>query len=471
MQRKITLVLGLVLTFLIIIDLLQVLWLYNNYNEERKQYSQTLSSAIGEASFKYQLLNLKKNGNEAATFYIISSNDTINHEYLNEAGKDKISFEARQISIDSIEGGLGRSQLVQMQTRKIFDLKTFDSLFKASLSKKGIDVPYILDTFSNPAQTRKRVPQKKGGDVVASKAKYPTKHKDYPVTSSSMLVNTYGNVFVYASFKPYPQFLFKKMFWPLISSLLIFLLTNFALVYVIKTIRQQKKLNEIKNDFINNMTHELRTPITIATSAIDAILNHHGLEDKEKARSYLQTSKGELLHLDHLVEKILNIAIEDKNDLELHYEKVDIRSLLSTIIDNHTLTAGKKLEFNINADVNIEVVADKMHLANALNNIIDNAIKYSKNSVRVDIACSINDEKAIIIIKDNGIGIEKEYLTQIFHPFFRVPHGNLHDVKGFGLGLSYVKKVIEKHGGTIEVESNPQQGSIFTLSLPINQAI
>jgi signal transduction histidine kinase len=471
MQRKIKLVLGLVFAFLVILDLLQILWLFNNYDKERKQYAQTLSSAIGEASFRYQLLNIRKKGNEAATFYIISSNDTIANEYLKLPGKEKVIFEARQISLDSIEGGLGHSQLIQMQTRKTFDLKIFDSLFKASLSKKEIYVSYILDTFTNPAQTKKHVARKKGGDVIPSKAEYPIRHKDYPVTTSSMLINTYGNVFVYASFRPYPQFILKKMLWPLISSLFIFLITNLALVFVIKTLRQQKKLNEIKNDFINNMTHELRTPITIATSAIDAILNHHGLEDKEKARSYLQTSKGELLHLDHLVEKILNIAIEDKNDLELKFEKVNIRSLFSTIIDNHALTAVKKVKFKLNADANLEVFADKMHIANALNNIIDNAIKYSKESVRVDIDCSMEDNKVLICIKDNGIGINKEHLDQIFDPFFRVPHGNLHDVKGFGLGLSYVKNVIEKHGGTIEVESNHQQGSIFILTLPINQSI
>jgi signal transduction histidine kinase len=467
MQRRITLVLGLVFLFLIAIDLLHILWLYQNYAEEKEAYAQELSGSIGQAAFDYQRLTIRRQGNRTATFYIVSSKDSVSYRLTGSDAKQQLLFTADSLAIDSIEGGLGHSQLVQMQTRKTFDLAVFDSLFKSALHDKGIQAPYILDTFSNPAQTQKRPPGK-NSKLIPTKATYPTRHKDYPVTTSSMLVNTYGDLFVYASFKPYPQAIFRKLFWPLLGSLALFIIVNGALVYVIRTIQQQKKLHEIKNDFINNMTHELRTPITIATSAIDAILNHHGLQDTEKARYYLETSKGELLHLDHLVEKILNIAIEDKNDLVLHPEKVDLKTMFSTLTDNHTLTAGKEVHFDLTIEAGMELTADKMHLSNAFNNIIDNAIKYSGNPVRVAIHCATATGKAVITIEDDGNGIAPTYLAEIFQPFFRVPHGDLHTIRGFGLGLSYVKKVIEKHGGATEVKSTLHEGSTFIISLPFN---
>ncbi|MDB5229416.1 MAG: histidine kinase [Chitinophagaceae bacterium] len=471
MKKKIKWVLFLVFVFLIVIDVLQVIWIYNNYQEQASQYERSLTSALGEAMMRYQVNYVRKEKESTGKFYIIAGNEKLYPPVAGIKDSNQIIFTGHGISMDSIEGSLGYTQMVQMRNRNIFDIQLFDSIFKSTLKRNNIEAPYILDTMrtakSKPSAHKQNV---RSAGVTATKAIYPRSHNEFSVKTAAMMVNTYGDLFVYASFKPYPAFLQKKTAWILISSLLTFILTNIALLYVIKTIRKQKKITEIKDDFINNMTHELRTPITVASSAIDAILNHHGLEDQQKVRFYLQTSREELLHLDQLVEKILNMAVEDKEELNMHYEEIDLEKLISTIIDNHRLINDKKVQINFFAGEGAtKVKADRIHLANALNNLVDNAIKYSNGPVQVDIACHKTANGISISVKDKGIGIPTGYLSEIFQAFFRVPHGNIHTVKGYGLGLSYAKKIIEKHNGSIEVQSVLNEGSTFILHLPLNE--
>jgi two-component system, OmpR family, phosphate regulon sensor histidine kinase PhoR len=466
-MQKIKRVLVLIIIFLVLIDIAQLTWIYTIYKEEQQQYDRSWTNALGDATAMYQRYHvIKNNNNNAATFYIISGDSSLRLQH--DTTKKRIAFTAGKLALDSIEGGLGYSQLMQMQNRKKFNLQVFDSLFKRSLDIYRIRATYRLDTFSNPQQKARKPTAGAGNQLVPTRALYPYEHADFPNRTAVMLVNTYGEIMVYASYKSYPLHALKRSAWMVLGSLLLFILSNIALLYVVHTIRRQKKLNELKNDFISNMTHELRTPITIASSSIDSILNHHGLHDHDKVRSYLRSSREELIYLDQLVEKILNLTIEEKSDLELQYEQVDLLMLLAAIVQNHQLIANREVHFNIEtAATAIHVQADKMHLANALNNLVDNAIKYSSEPARIFISCVQVENNISISIRDRGIGIPKAWLGELFKPFFRVPQGNLHNVKGFGLGLSYVKKVIEKHGGSITVESIVNEGSTFTIVLPI----
>jgi signal transduction histidine kinase len=216
------------------------------------------------------------------------------------------------------------------------------------------------------------------------------------------------------------------------------------------------------------MTHELRTPITVASSAIDVLLNHRGLSDQLKTRKYLQASKEELLHLDHLVEKILNLAVEDKDDIKLNYEKLNLKHIFSTLVKNHSLIHSKEVNFHLDLNpIDNDIYLDRLHFSNALNNIIDNAIKYTKAPVDIHINGTMNQTELQLSIGDNGPGIEKEHQAAIFEPFYRVPTGDLHNVKGFGLGLSYVKKIIQKHGGSIDIKSQYGKGSTFIITIPM----
>jgi len=246
-----------------------------------------------------------------------------------------------------------------------------------------------------------------------------------------------------------------------------------AFYYTVNTILQQKKLSDIKNDFINNMTHELKTPISTISLAVD-VLNDKSLKpNEERLAKYLNAIKEENKRLALLVENVLQTAIIDKGQLKLNIINIGINQILEQVVNNFSLQFEKlnvQLDLDIlEEDVMIEV--DKFHIINAFNNLLDNAIKYSKSDILINIKNYKYNEGIVVEIADNGIGISKENQRRIFDNLYRVPTGNIHNVKGFGLGLSYVKAIIEKHNGTVSVQSTMGEGSIFRVYLPLIQLI
>ncbi len=258
------------------------------------------------------------------------------------------------------------------------------------------------------------------------------------------------------------------MSWLLAGSLLLLLLTTGCFLYMLSTILRQKKLSEIKNDFINNMTHELKTPLSTVSAAVEAMLSFGALNDARKTQLYLTVSKNELQRLSDLVEKVLNMAVEEKRELTLETEVVNSAELIREIVAHHRIKAPKPVEFVVETSQEDQWIrVDRMHISNTINNLIDNAIKYSRERVTIRINSRKESKDWRLAVQDNGIGIPKSYQRAIFDQFFRVPTGNLHQVKGFGLGLSYVRQVVEKHGGHIEVHSEPARGSEFVMWLPV----
>ena len=227
----------------------------------------------------------------------------------------------------------------------------------------------------------------------------------------------------------------------------------------------QKSLEEMKSDFTNNITHELKTPVAVAYAANDALLNFDAGNDPEKRREYLEISQGQLEKLEGMIEQILSMSMESRKTFELRRETIELEPLLQKLADQHTLSAGKTCDIKVNVDSGLVLDADRFHLSNIVSNLIDNAIKYSGDSVHIDITAKATDEGVEIRVRDNGIGIAPEKQKHIFDKFYRVPTGNIHDVKGYGLGLYYAKTMVEKHGGTIEVSSTPGKGSEFILTL------
>jgi signal transduction histidine kinase len=257
------------------------------------------------------------------------------------------------------------------------------------------------------------------------------------------------------------------MFWLLLATVLLVGCTSYCFGYMLHTILKQKKLSEIKNDFINNMTHELKTPITTVSAAVQALQHFDALRDTARTRSYLDMAEKQLQRLSGLVEKVLDTAASEKEELVLHPEKVNLAELLEEVVNIHKLNASKPVSFDIYISLpDPEIMADKTHLGNALSNLVDNAIKYSKEKAEISIRCRKQGNDLMIRIRDKGIGIPKAYQHNIFEKFFRVPTGNLHDVKGFGLGLSYVRSVITRHHGTIRVQSEEGKGTEFIIILP-----
>ena len=265
--------------------------------------------------------------------------------------------------------------------------------------------------------------------------------------------------------EPLTLVILRKMAGVIAASLVLFLILAFSFWFLIHTMLKQKSLEEMKSDFTNNITHELKTPVAVAYAANDALLNFDAGNDPEKRREYLEISQGQLEKLEGMIEQILSMSMESRKTFELKRETIELEPLLQKLADQHILSAGKPCDIKVNVDSSLVLDADRFHLSNIVSNLIDNAIKYSGESVHIDIPAKATDEGVEIRVLDNGIGIAPDKQKHIFDKFYRVPTGNIHDVKGYGLGLYYAKTMVEKHGGTIEVSSTPGKGSEFILTL------
>lgn len=278
----------------------------------------------------------------------------------------------------------------------------------------------------------------------------------------------FGNEYTYRLWidNPYTM-LFRQMTGILLASLVILLLLACLFYLLAHTIWRQKTLEEMKSSFINNMTHELRTPLSVSYAAIDSLLVTSKANNKEHRDKYLVIAKDQISHLSELTEQIFSMSYHSKNDMSFNPEKIELKEMIESIFCQQSLTTKKKVVFEIQIEEDFMVIFDRMHLANILNNVIENSIKYSGSIVNIVIgACFINASKVEIRIEDKGVGIEPEKQKYIFDKFYRVPTGDTHNVKGYGLGLFYVKKTLEQVGGSISLKSRFSEGSTFTIILP-----
>ncbi len=256
----------------------------------------------------------------------------------------------------------------------------------------------------------------------------------------------------------------------ILASLLLILIITGTFTANLLIIFRQKRLSEMKNDFVNNITHELKTPIATISLAAQ-MLNDPNIQNKAQRTPYLsETILSESKRLQFLVEKVLQIAIFERGNLKLKYKELDITNLLFNTLAHFSLSLEKNhvhLKTVIDTQGTI-VWADETHLTNVFTNLIDNAIKYrTEENPELMITAQHVEDGISITIADNGIGIHQDDLKKIFDKFYRVSTGNIHTVKGFGLGLSYVKKIVEMHRGTIKPESEPGKGTSFTVVLPV----
>ena len=258
--------------------------------------------------------------------------------------------------------------------------------------------------------------------------------------------------------------LLKASFISVLLSLLLSISIIASLVYLLKTIYKQKQLAEVKNDLINNITHELKTPIATISTVLEALKSFNALDDKEKSEKYLSMANLQLTKLNEMVEKILETATINQENLAITKHSINIGELLEHVIDKFKLIAADKtISFKNNAK-KTTISLDKFHFENAIGNIIDNAIKYGGDKISIELTSEKNSLQ--ILIKDNGEGIPKSEKDNIFKQFYRIPTGNTHNVKGFGIGLFYTKSIIKKHGGTIQVVYNKNNNTLFKITLP-----
>jgi two-component system phosphate regulon sensor histidine kinase PhoR len=236
---------------------------------------------------------------------------------------------------------------------------------------------------------------------------------------------------------------------------------------------QQKRLSQMRNDFMGNMTHELKTPIATITLASEMLKDENVPIEKKNIAGLSKMIRDEAQRLSSMVEKVLRMAAVERGNITIKNKDVNLRNVIKKVVDSYKLQLdSRKGKIIVQHDAtDLIVVGDEMHLQQIISNLIDNALKYSKKDPEIQINTENLKDGIIIAITDNGIGIEKEYLKHVFEQFYRVPTGNVHAVKGSGLGLNYVKKMVEMHGGKVSVDSEKGKGSTFTIFLPNKKLI
>ena len=475
---------------ILITIVVQGYWAYKNYLQEKNQLITDVQISLDQAVDSYYTRLAKNNtleffsdsiSNDSIIMgmhldHLISKLDTINGSMrkkvlLDSINKknisiiksgitDSISIEIKdrnpQIQHRFNDSVLNISDPFNLLTSKIvisfaedsLSLGQIDSLLNDDLKRKNIDILYGL-SYSNhwgeDQLIRKNIIDRTSLSAQAASS--------FIMPDSSIEMH-YDNISITV---------LKRNLISLIISILLITSIILCLVYLLRIIQKQKQLSEIKNDLISNITHEFKTPLATIGVALEAIQRFNNENDPEKSKKYAQLSSQEVEKLTVMVEKLLETATLDSNNLNLNLEETDLISLLRNASDvSEDLLKIKKISFNSN-ETECSYPIDRFHFENAINNIIDNAIKYGGDQIEVRL--DKNEKEVQISIIDNGDTLTSQKAARVFEKFYRVPRGNTHDVKGFGIGLYYTKKIIEKHQGTIEVIA--KNGCQFLIILPI----
>ncbi len=265
----------------------------------------------------------------------------------------------------------------------------------------------------------------------------------------------------------------KSLIWQIIVSVLFTIIILAAFTLTVRTMLRQKKMAEIKNDFINNMTHEFKTPIATISLAVDAMRNDKVIQDRNKMAYFSDIIKEENQRMNRQVETILKASQLEKQEVDLNLKPIHVHEVIKDVVDNFTLQLADKngmVELDLDAQTDL-IDADEVHFSNLVNNLVDNAVKYARENTPpvIKLSTHSNGKHFTMKIEDNGIGMNRDTVKRIFEKFYRAHTGNVHNVKGFGLGLSYVKTMVEAHDGDIRAESTLGKGSTFTIELPLKK--
>ncbi|MBA4851672.1 sensor histidine kinase KdpD [Emticicia sp. BO119] len=343
------------------------------------------------------------------------------------------------------------------------DRISLDTLLKKELKSRGITIPYqyIVKNSSN------LIFASFAENTIPNFIRDSYRAQLFPSDLQPQ------NHFLYVHFPDTQGFILRNMWTVFASSVFLILMIGGIFYTSVNTMLKQKKLATIKNDFINNMTHEFKTPISTISLAVEVMKDNDVKKDNNKMNRYLNIIQDENRRLGTQVEKVLQMALLDKGDVKLKLEPVNIHETIEQVLHNLSVQIEQKngtVNLELDAE-NPEIEADDVHVTNIIYNLLDNANKYSPETPEITIKTENEEGFLKITIADKGIGMTKEQLNRIFERFYRVPTGNLHDVKGFGLGLSYVRKMVESHQGVIQVESKIGEGSRFEVYLPLNRRV
>jgi len=477
MLNRMRISVGLMLISIVLIAAFQFWWLRKSYREEEETLNIRTSFLFRETIHRLQVSKLKLDSNLKRK--VASESDMVGMiNVLKEKMRDTVGSKERIKSTVIVSMDKGRPPAPPMladtisakavyqfnDNGKFFNvLLTSDSLqdsltvkeiqseFHNALLAEDIKVPFSVDRkLHAPSLQRKK--------LILPLQKLETAEATIgfinPITYKLYLRDT-------------TSYLLKKISPQIFFSVLLLGITVVSFLTLYRNLRSHQKLASIKNEFISNITHELKTPIATVSVAIEAMKNFNVLDDPKKTREYLEISQNELQRLSLLVDKVLKLSMFEKKEIELKIETVDLRLLVEEVAASMRLQLEKhKAQLAIQSEGDTTIQGDRLHFISVIFNLLDNALKYSKSNPSIEIDIRQEGEIAQIAVTDNGIGIPIEYKERIFEKFFRVPTGNTHNAKGYGLGLSYVAHVVSKHQGQIAVESQPGIGSRFIIKLP-----
>jgi two-component system phosphate regulon sensor histidine kinase PhoR len=352
------------------------------------------------------------------------------------------------------------NEIYQWEKTLELDNKEIDRTIRQSLAFSGIETPYEYAIIKNGAVQDGTFKKAQKKDFL--KSKYRVRLFPDNIISQDIILSVI--------FPERANYVLGSMVWILGGSMLfsLFILATFALSLFF--IIRQKKISEMKSDFINNMTHEFKTPIATISLAADTITNPKVINDEKSIRHFIGMIKKENSRMNKKVETILQIASLDKKEIEFRYENVSLHSIIGHAVETIDIQVQQrkgKIDINLGASESV-IYGDSEHLTNLVNNLLDNALKYSPESPEISISTRSNQSGVILSVEDKGIGMTKAVQSKIFERFYRQNSGNVHDVKGFGLGLNYARAIIDAHRGNITVFSEPGKGSRFEVFLPFN---
>jgi two-component system phosphate regulon sensor histidine kinase PhoR len=484
-SRKKHIPIGLMVIAIVAIAFFQGYWLYKTFGDEKQTLSIRTNVLFRESIFESQAARFNmdtsgtiKIGNKVDAIRVISNVKQRMHVVDSaEPGEKRIFLTLKNRARND-------DTLLSKQPDSVFDVnlqnfpqrRTFNRSIKGDVFYdvlQGVDM--VQDSLTIPDVSRRLTAalQKEGIKIPflinRIEIKPGERVRQENLESSNQVLIGFSRPLIFRlDLQQTGSYLFKKILPQIVVSLLLVALTTISFIVLFRNLVRQRKLTQLKNDFISNITHELKTPIATVSVAVEAMKSFNALDDPKRTQEYLSISANELQRLSLLVDKVLKLSMFEKQEIELKNEAFDLKQLIEEVVASMRLQFEKyhaiiKLDL---PDTPIALTADRLHITSVIYNLLDNALKYSKGNPVIRIGVKDNSDELEFVVEDNGAGIPNEYKEKVFDKFFRVPTGDHHNVKGYGLGLSYVAYVIQRHHGRISVETQAGTGSTFTVILP-----
>lgn len=472
--------------------------LWRMYADREEEFVRKVTLAMSRAAYDDLLLGSRRNPVPMSTTIVSGGNiDSIKMDLVDQVtvgrivgvGKvltvsakkaDTLKMDIRMVRGDTLHRIYQEVRIPGLSALR-FDLNRYDSLLRRNLLDAGIDLPCRVDVVRQGASMRSGSqdadsictvhfgpPAADDACIIASlPAGMPEPIR--PKVFTSRITTEDGLLFRVRIENPNRQLL-HDMAGIISTSLSMLVVVAFVLIFLLRTLFRQKTLEQMRMDLTHNITHELKTPIAVANAANDAMLDFDAGANPDKRRRYLTIIREQLAALSGMVQRILTMSVEEQEEFRINPERIDVSELFETVAAKCRLQATKPVGIDVSVTpCDPTIWADRFHLLHVLDNLLDNAVKYSGERVRIRLGAIRGKAGTTLTVADNGMGIDPAAQPHLFEKFYRVPTGDRHEVKGFGLGLYYVRLIVAKHGGTIAVDSSPGRGTTFTITLPNNE--